>query len=153
MGTSRSSTTSFALLPLRLGLASVFIVYGWSKLTGMSGWEAMLDGWGIPAAAFFAPLVAIAEFFGGIGLLLGVLTRFSSAVLSVVIATAIVTVKFGSGFQGGWAFDLALLAGLVTLVVNGPGRPTIFSAIDRPDLDPEARLTGRLRGDDAPPRA
>lgn len=145
---SVDASQSYALYPLRLGLALVFIVYGWNKLTDLSGTQAMFDGWGIPLPGVAALLVGIAEFFGGFAILTGVLTRFSSTVLSVVMATAIFVVKFDLGFVGGWAFDIALLAGLVTLVVNGAGRPTLFTILGREELDPEQRVLsqwGRAR--------
>lgn len=66
----------------------MFLVYGWNKWTDLAGVEAMFDGWGIPAPGISAVLVATAELFGGIGILLGVLSRFSAGVLSVVMVTA-----------------------------------------------------------------
>lgn len=138
------SARPYALYPLRLGLALVFIVYGWNKFQDLSGVEAMFDGWGIPFAGVTVVLVAIAELFGGIGLLLGVLSRFSAAVLSIVMLTAIFTVKVPGPLQGGYAIDVALLAGTLTILVNGPGRPTIFTALERADLSVEAWVRERL---------
>lgn len=60
--------------------------------------------------------------------------------------TAIVQVRLGTGFVGGWAFEAAVLAGCLTVVVNGPGRPTVFSVLDVEHLDPEAWLWDRFHG-------
>jgi putative oxidoreductase len=136
---ARNDDNAFGLLPLRLGLGVVFAVYGWNKLMNLSGTADMFASWGIPAAGTTVVLVAIAEFFGGLGLLAGVLTRFSSAVLSVVLLTAMITVKIPGPLQGGYALDLALLAGAVTLLVNGPGRATLWSLVGSVD-NPVASL-------------
>lgn len=130
----------FALYPLRLGLAIVFIGYGVNKFADLAGAEAMFDQWGIPLPGITVVLVAVAEVFGGLGLLLGVLPRFSSAVLSVVMLTAMFTVKIPGPLQGGYALDLALLAGTVTILINGVGRPTVWSVLERFDLAPERRV-------------
>lgn len=134
----------FALYPLRLGLAIVFVGYGWNKFADLAGTEAMFEQWGIPLPSIAVLLVAVAEVFGGLGLLLGVLPRFSSAVLSVVMLTAMFTVKIPGPLKGGYALDLALLAGTVTILINGVGRPTIWSVLERFDLAPERRVRDAL---------
>lgn len=134
----------YALYPLRIGLALVFVVYGWNKFTDLSGTEAMFDGWGIPFAGVTVVLVAVAELLGGIGILLGVLPRFSAAVLSVVMLTAMFTVRVPGPLQGGYALEVALLAGTLTILVNGPGRPTLWSVVERADLSVEAWFRDRL---------
>lgn len=138
--TEQDGVTPYALYPLRLGLALVFIVYGWNKFQNLSGTEAMFDGWGIPFAGVAVVLVAIAEFFGGIGILLGVLPRFSSAVLSLVMVTAMVTVKLPGPIQAGAALEIGLLAGTLTVVVNGAGRPTVWSVFEELGVPLEQRV-------------
>lgn len=122
----------FALYPLRIGLAAVFMANGWLKFTQFGPWADFLASQGVPLATTLAFLVAVAELLGGVGLLLGVLTRFTSAVLTVVLVNAIYLARWDEGFVGGWEFDLALIAGLLTLLVNGPGRPTIWSTMEEP---------------------
>lgn len=117
----------YALYPIRLALAAVFMTYGINKFRDLDGMEAMFDGLGFPIPAVTVFLVATAELLGGLGLFAGVLPRFSAAVLSIVMVTAIVVAKFEQGFVGGWAFDLALLGGLMTVFINGAGRPTVQS--------------------------
>jgi len=141
---SETEGSTFALFPLRLGLAAVFAAFGYNKLADLSGTIALFEGWGIPLAGTAATLVAIAEFFGGLGLLLGVLPRFSSAVLSVVMVTAMAVVTVPGPVQAGWGIDVALLAGLVTVLVNGPGRPTIWSVLGAPDHSLWSWLKKRL---------
>lgn len=137
----------YALWPLRLGLGMIFIEAGWSKLTAFSGWEAAVESLGFPVPTVLAALVIVAELLGGIGIVLGVLARFSSAVLTVVLFAAIWTVKWSQGFSGaGWAYDMILMAGTVSIVLNGPGRPTVFTVLERMDLSIEHRLADRIPG-------
>lgn len=133
----------FALYPLRIGLAAVFMANGWTKFAAFGPWADFLASVGVPFATPVAALVAVAELFGGVGLLLGILTRFTSAVLTVVLVAAIYLATWDQGFLGGWEFDLALIAGLVTLLVNGPGRPTIWSTLET-DEGLWPRLKARL---------
>ncbi len=119
----------YALWPLRIVLAAVFLSYGVDKWQDIGGTADMFASWGIPAASIAAPMVAVAETLGALALFAGVLSRFSAAVLSLVMVTAIVVVKLDAGFQGVWDFDLALLGGLVTILINGPGRPTLTSIV------------------------
>jgi putative oxidoreductase len=82
----------------------------------------------IPAP--FAFLAIAAEFFGGLGLILGFLTRIAAFGIAVnmVVAVAMVHSKFGffmnwSGTQKGEGFEYHLLALAVTafLMIRGAG--------------------------------
>jgi putative oxidoreductase len=71
------------------------------------------------------PFVAGVEFFGGIFLLLGFLTRISAGALGVVMIVAIATAKWEQvdslltllGFE-----DTLFLALFLWLAIDGPGR-------------------------------
>jgi putative oxidoreductase len=76
-------------------------------------------------------LVTVGEFFGGLGLALGILSRFSAASIIVIMLGAIRMVhgQFGffmnwTGQQGGEGFEYHLLAigTLLPIVIAGPGR-------------------------------
>lgn len=133
---------AFALYPLRLALAAIFIVAGWGKLTAFTPWSDTIASLGFPLPDVTAGLVVIGELFGGIGILLGVLTRFSAATHTVIIFTALLTRIFGD--PAGWMLDVAVLGGSLALVINGPGRPTITSVLDLDVDDPELLLWERL---------
>lgn len=139
------SARPFALWPLRLGVGGIFILAGWSKFTNFAAWEATVADLGFPFVTTFALLVAVAEFFGGIGLVLGILTRFSASTHAIIMVTALLLVRIFGDSPGGWRLDLALLVGSLALVVNGPGRPTVFSVFERPVLDPEVWIWRKLR--------
>lgn len=116
-----------APLALRLGLGIVFVVHGVSKLNGgpAEGFGGMLTGLSVPAPEVFAWLVTIAELVGGIMLLVGLLTRLATLPLIVTMIGAILLVKTDLGViadEGvGAEIDIALLAGLVALLLIGPG--------------------------------
>ena len=105
----------YATLVLRLVVAYVFIVHGWGKLTGIAGTAGFFGKLGIPLATFFAWIVAIVEFGGGILVLVGVLTRISSLLLAVTMLVAILL------HEGGFELELTLLAMSVGLMLLGNG--------------------------------
>jgi putative oxidoreductase len=69
--------------------------------------------------------VAIGEFFGGLGLIVGFLSRFSAAALIVIMIGAIVMVHDKNGFflgePAGFEYDLALIGLLAPILIAGPG--------------------------------
>ena len=136
---SRADT---GLLLVRVALASVFVVAGYQKLTGLSAVTGFFESVGIPAAGAVALLVAIGEFFGGLGLLVGVLPRFSAAVLALVMAVSTITVAWP---EGGWQrarLDVVLGLASLAITVAGAGRWTLPRLAGRPELDVESKLIG-----------
>ena len=121
----------FALLSVRIGLAVVFIFHGGQKLFGLFGGAGMaklVEGFG-PVLGY---LIAIGEFFGGLGLLVGVLTRFSAASLIVIMAGAIVLVHGKNGFSsanGGYEYNFALITMSLAILLAGPGRLAIAQVL------------------------
>ena len=60
----------------------------------VTGWVFLLSGWGIPAPHVLAPFVSGVEFFGGLFLLLGLLTRISAGALGITMIVAIKSAKW-----------------------------------------------------------
>lgn len=130
---------AWGLVFLRLGLATIFIAHGGQKLFGLfggAGLAATLQGFqdnlGIPAPLTF--LAIIAEFFGGLGILAGFLTRLAALGISCVMIVAMVKVHGPNGFFLDWycsggghgiEFNLALLAMALTLLFSGPGQASV----------------------------
>ncbi len=130
-----------AMAPIRLMVGLIFINAGYSKFSsGIGGFEGMLQGLGIPMAGILAPLVATAELAGGLGILVGVLPRFSSAVLALVMVTSTTTVQWPNGGFQGSRLDLLLLASLVSIAWTGAGGLTVPNLIGKPELDIESRF-------------
>ncbi len=132
------------LFIVRLALGIIFIAHGGQKVFGWfggRGLEATVTGFagmGIPAA--MAYLAAFTEFFGGIAVVIGLLSRLASLGLAVTMVVAIVMVHGKNGFFAptGFEYNLALLAMALAVAVAGPGRIAVS--------DLEARLIGRRPG-------
>jgi len=110
---------------IRLILAAVFIKHGYPKLFGSyTTTVQFFNSQGIKPAKIWVIIVGIAEFFGGIFLLLGLFTQIAAGIIALVMLGAIAFVKRKYGFAGGYEFDLALLVLALSLLVLDPG---IFS--------------------------
>lgn len=81
-------------LAVRIVVGWVFLWAGWAKLQALPRMIENFAEWGIPAPAFMAPFVSAVEFVGGILLLVGLLTRFVSVPMMIVMLVAIITVKW-----------------------------------------------------------
>jgi len=109
---------------IRAAIGVIFIVHGTGKFG--EGFVGFLTGpLGFPPEMQI-PL-ALAETISGILLIIGVLTRISASLLSIIMMGAIFYVKEASNLtgQGGYELDLILLAACLTIIVAGPGRISI----------------------------
>lgn len=121
------------LLVLRLTTAAIFIVHGYGDLSQPGGVTSNVGNYrqaGIPLAALAAPFAVIVQFFGGILLIAGLLTRAICAALAVVMGGALAFVHAGEEIPiapdgSGSGFALIMGAAALALVLAGPGR---FSA-------------------------
>ena len=77
--------------------------------------------------------IALAELVPGILLLIGVLTRISASLLSIVMLGAIFYVKQAGSLTGdrGVELDLILLAACLVVIVAGPGRVSASHVIKK----------------------
>ena len=126
---------SAATAILRLVLGVVFFAHGAQKMLGWFGGFGFAGTMGFFTGAMHIPaplafLAIVAEFFGGLGLILGLLTRIAAFGIAVNMVVAIATVHsaFGffmnwSGTQKGEGFEYHLLALAVTsfLMIRGAG--------------------------------
>lgn len=121
-----------AMLVARLMLGAIFIGHGGQKLFavwgghGMVGFEKTIAGLGFPAPEIFAYMSAIAEFGGGLALVLGVLTRLGAVAIAIDMLVAIFLVHLHNGLLGGpgkpgFDFPLACLAGALVIALLGAG--------------------------------
>ena len=115
-----------ALLLVRIAIGLVFLYHGSGILFG---------AFGGPAPARFAAhlhlplligyLVGIGQFFGGLGILLGIFTRVCAAAIAIIMLGAIVLVHIPHGFDvshGGMEYAFTELLVALALVFTGPGR-------------------------------
>lgn len=126
---------TWGTVPVRLALGIIFLAHGSQKMfglfggPGLSGTAQMMNQLGIPA--FLAYCAAFAEFFGGLMILLGFLTRLGGGLISIVMLVAIFKVHWPFGLltsaveraQGasGFEYPLALLGAALALVIAGAG--------------------------------
>ena len=112
----------FALLVLRLVLGAIMIAHGYRKVFGgFHHHMEMVGSLGLPSwMAYFS---AGTEFFGGIGIVLGLFTRFFTLAFLIEMAIAIWKVHFKNGLVGpaGYEFPLSLAAIALALVCLGGG--------------------------------
>lgn len=132
------TNTSYAGLVLRLPLGIIFAAHGAQKLFGWFGgyglqgtgqWMASI---GLEPGILMAALAGSAEFFGGIFLLIGLLTRPTALVLAFTMVIAILSVHIGNGLfmsNNGYEFGLALLAGALSLMISGGGNLSVDRGI------------------------
>jgi putative oxidoreductase len=111
-----------ALLLLRIVLGVIMIKHGYPKVAG--GFHHHMDmvgSLGLPR--WMAYLSAGTEFIGGIGIVLGLFTRFFSLAFAIEMCIAIWKVHFKNGLTGpgGFEFPLALVAIAFTLMCFGGG--------------------------------
>jgi putative oxidoreductase len=127
------TAVDLSLLVVRVIVGVIFAVHGAQKLfgafdgMGLSKTVEMMGAMGYP--------VTIGEFFGGLGLVVGFLTRFSAASLIVIMGGAIALVHGQHGLlmqDGGFEYNLALIGLLVPILLCGPGRFSIGRLLPLP---------------------
>ncbi len=120
----------WATIPLRIALGVIFLSHGGQKLFG---W---LDGKGLEGTAGFfagklglnpgilwALLAGIAEFGGGLLVVLGLFTRLGALFISTVMLVAIFKVHWGTFFMPtGIEYTVSLFAAAVALLIAGGGK-------------------------------
>lgn len=132
------SQPGYAALALRIPAGIIFMAHGAQKLFGwfggygLEGTGQWMGSIGLEPGYFMALLAGSAEFFGGLFLLLGLLTRPSALVLAVTMLVAIFAVHFENGLfmsNSGYEFGLALLAISVSLLFSGAGNLALDNLI------------------------
>jgi len=118
------------LVPLiiRITLAIVFIYHGYDKVfqDGHSGLSALMAIKNAPYPSLLGWLAGGTEFFGGIAILIGLLSRISALALACVMYVAIATVHWPNGFKIspeilGYEYCLVLLLAALAIFFGGPG--------------------------------
>ncbi len=131
----------FSLLISRVVVGTIFAAHGAQKLFGAFGGPGLAKTVEMMGGGPLPYLVTIGEFFGGVGIVLGFLTRFSAAANIVIMIGAIAMVHGKNGFflqNQGFEYNLALIGLLLPIFLCGPGRFSIAHL-----LMPRSARTGR----------
>ncbi|RJE78303.1 oxidoreductase [Pseudoalteromonas sp. MSK9-3] len=129
--TVTTSHASYSALSLRIPIGIIFMAHGAQKLFawfgayGLEGTAGWMESIGLAPGFLMAVLAGSGEFFGGLFILLGLLTRPAAAVLAITMIVAIFSVHFSNGLfmsNNGYEFALALLAASVSVAISGSGK-------------------------------
>lgn len=139
-----ATSDAYAPLAARLALGTMIFPHGAQKLLGwfgghgFGGTMAFFTSQGMPYAIALLPVIA--EFFGGLGLLTGLLTRVAAFGVGCTMLVAMLMVHLPNGFfmnwsgqQAGEGFEFHILAiGLaVSLILSGGGAFSLDRALGR----------------------
>lgn len=126
---SSKKCVKWGLLVLRIAVGAVFIYHGWAKFQGMEATTGMMTGIGLPVPMFWAWLVALVEFVGGIAIILGLFTRAVTALLAFNMVVALFAVHTKMPYKAA-ELPIMLLAAVIALHTTGPGK---FAVMRRHD--------------------
>jgi putative oxidoreductase len=119
------------LVVLRVVVGLLFMGHGAQKLFGSFGGHGLEgtagffeQGLGIRPGKVHAAGAGMAEFFGGLLLVLGLVTPLAAAALIGVMTVAIATVHWAKGVwttEGGYEYNAVLMAVVFAVTAVGPG--------------------------------
>ncbi len=116
---------------IRAVLGATFLVHSLKKFD--PSWQTWLvETAGLPPEMQLP--IALAEFIGGVLLISGVLSRITGVIFSFILLGAIFNIRWEKGFfisEGGWEWDIMMLAVAFTIIAAGPGRISISHLIKK----------------------
>jgi putative oxidoreductase len=133
-----TTRAGFGLTVVRILVGIIFVAHGSQKLFGafggygLEGTGQYMASLGLTPGYLMALLSGSAEFFGGLGLVVGLLARPAAAVLAATLVVAIFSVHISHGLfmaNNGSEFALALLGGVIAVLIEGAGKFSLDSKI------------------------
>jgi len=131
---------AYGPLVLRVALGLVMMGHGSQKLFGAFGGGGLSQtaGFfgqiGIVPGYFWAVVVAVVETFGGLLVLIGLLTRVAGLLIAITMFVAMVWVHLPNGFflsNRGIEYTLVLFAAALALALTGPGTLSVDALLKR----------------------
>jgi putative oxidoreductase len=110
----------WGLMLLRIVVGAAFLFHGVTKLMNLAGTMTFFQS--VAWFGWLGAVVAIVEAVGGLALILGIFTRWASYALAVIMVGALVLVSGRAGVTAMMERDVLLLASLLALAWNGPGK-------------------------------
>jgi putative oxidoreductase len=135
--TLMATDAGFGALVLRVPIGIILAAHGAQKLFGWFGGYGLegVGGWfdsiGLSPGVALAFLAGSAEFFGGLLLIVGLLTRPAAIAAAFTMLVAILAAHLSAGLflPDGYEFALALFAATVALAIQGAGSYSIDQSI------------------------
>ncbi|ACC73032.1 DoxX family protein [Paraburkholderia phymatum] len=124
------------LLAARVLLVVLFVLFGWTKITGFAGTEQYMASTGAPVPAVAAVIAIVMELLVGIAIAVGFKTRALALLLALyTLATAFIGHHFWTqtGMEQyinmiNFYKNISIIGGLLLLFVTGPGKYSIDRA-------------------------
>jgi putative oxidoreductase len=142
-------------LAARVAIGSLFIghgtqkLFGWFGGPGLEGTEGMMASLNLHPPRRNALAAGISETGGGALVLAGLATPLAAAGLIGTMATAIRKVHWANGpwaANGGYEYNLVLIAALAALVETGPGDMSLDALLGRKLSGPAWALAALATG-------
>ena len=133
-----NSNAGLAALVLRVPVGIILVAHGAQKLFGwfggygLEGTGQFMSSLGLEPGYLMALLAGSAEFFGGLALILGLLTRPAALVSAFTMVVALFSAHIGNGLfmsNNGYEYALTLLAATLALAIQGAGTLSLDSAL------------------------
>jgi putative oxidoreductase len=148
---STRAETNLSLLPPRLALGSAMLFHGKAKLGAEAAAQTgqFFESVGLKPGKPLALATGWVEVLSGAMALLGVGTRVAALAVLATQAVALSKVHASKGFdfmQGGYEYNLALMAMAAGLLVRGPGELSVHEGLEKllqRRASPLQRLLGR----------
>ncbi len=109
-------------------------LFGWFGGFGLEGTGQFMDAMGLHPGYLMGLFAGSAEFFGGLGLVLGLFTRIAAGVNAITMIIALCVVHWGKGFfmgTHGIEYALALSAATTALFIMGGGSISLDRSLER----------------------
>jgi putative oxidoreductase len=121
------------ILLARVLMILLFVIFGWAKLTDFSGTMAYFASDNLPMPALATLVAIVMEFFVGLALLFGFLTRPLAIILAIyTLATGLIGHQFwtmtGANYVANeinFFKNFTIIGGLLLLYVTGAGKYSI----------------------------
>jgi putative oxidoreductase len=145
----------YARLLARLAIGGMFVAHGTQKLfgwfggPGLDGTTGMMGKLGLAPPRANALAAAGSETFGGAAIALGAATPLAVTSLIATMVTAIRTVHWDKGFfsaNGGYEYNLTIIAALLLIADAGPGPISIDAAFGLEESGPGVALAAAAAG-------
>jgi putative oxidoreductase len=134
IASSQERADAVTITALRVAAGIILAVHGAMKLMDVPGTMHGFSELGIPYPQYAVYLAIAGELLGGIGLMVGLLTRIAALGTLSTMAVAIGYVHLGHGLlskNGGWEYPLVLALVSLFFVTHGAGPASLDAFFSR----------------------